>query len=100
EGISRDGRALFPMMPYGNFRHMSDEDVYSLVAYMNSLTPVHNPLPKTEVQFPVSILMKSAPQPLGSVPEPDSSDKVKYGEYLVTMAGCQNCHTQAGQGEP
>jgi mono/diheme cytochrome c family protein len=100
EGVSRDGRALFTMMPYGNFRHMSDEDVYSLVAYMNSLPPVRNPLPKTEVEFPVSILMKGAPQPVGSVPEPDGSDKVKYGEYLVTMAGCANCHTPAEKGEP
>src|ERR1051325_6762048 len=27
EGISRDGAAVFPMMPYEAFRHMSDEDV-------------------------------------------------------------------------
>ena len=40
EGIGRDGHALFPMMPYESFRHMSDEDVYSLVAYLNSLPPV------------------------------------------------------------
>jgi hypothetical protein len=32
EGISRDGTTLFPMMGYERFRHMSDEDVYSLSA--------------------------------------------------------------------
>lgn len=100
EGISRDGQVLFPMMPYENFRHMSDEDVYSLVAYLNSLTPVRNVVPPTKVEFPVSLLMKSAPQPAGSVPEPDRGDKMKYGEYLVTLSGCANCHTPADKGKP
>jgi hypothetical protein len=27
EGIGHDGRALFPLMPYVNFRKLSDEDV-------------------------------------------------------------------------
>jgi mono/diheme cytochrome c family protein len=100
EGISKDGHALFPMMPYQNFRQMSDEDVYSLVAYLNSLPPVKNAVPKTEIEFPVSLLIKSAPQPAGSVPEPDRADKVKYGEYLVTMAGCPICHTPSDKGQP
>jgi hypothetical protein len=36
EGISRDGTALFPMMGYERLRHMSDEDIYDLVAYLNN----------------------------------------------------------------
>jgi mono/diheme cytochrome c family protein len=100
EGISRDGTALFPMMGYERFRHMSDEDVYSLVAYLNTLPPVRNPVPRSKIVFPVSMLIKSAPQPAGHVPQPDHSNKVKYGEYLVTMAGCIECHTPAKQGKP
>jgi hypothetical protein len=30
EGIGHDGRALFPIMPYGNYRKMSDEDLASV----------------------------------------------------------------------
>jgi mono/diheme cytochrome c family protein len=100
EGISRDGTALFPMMGYERFRHMSDEDVSSLVAYLNTLAPVGNPVPRSKIAFPVSMLIKGAPQPAGHVPEPDRSNKVKYGEYLVTMAGCMDCHTPARQGKP
>ena len=33
EGISHDGRSLFPMMPYPQYKYMSDEDVASIVAY-------------------------------------------------------------------
>ena len=34
EGIGHDGRRLFPMMPYMNFREMSDEDLASVVVYI------------------------------------------------------------------
>ena len=40
EGIHKDGSALFPMMPYAEYRNMSDDDVQSLVAYLNSLPPI------------------------------------------------------------
>jgi hypothetical protein len=98
EGISRDGRALFPMMPYERFREMSDEDVYSLVAYLNTLPPVKNPLPKTKLNFPVSVLIKSAPRPAGSVRHPNRSDEDAYGKYLLNVAGCVECHTPANNG--
>ena len=100
EGISRDGTTLFPMMGYERFRHMSDEDVYSLVAYLNTLAPVKNRVPRSKIAFPVSLLIKSAPQPAGHVAEPDRSNQVKYGEYLVTMAGCMGCHSPAKNGKP
>ena len=72
EGISRDGRVLFPMMPYPNFRMMSDEDVYAIVAYMNTLPAVRNPLPVTKIDFPVSLMIKSVPQPAGIGPAAQS----------------------------
>jgi mono/diheme cytochrome c family protein len=100
EGIDRNGRALFPMMPYESFRHMSDEDAESLVAYMNTLPPVRNPLPATKLSFPISLMINGAPKPAGSVPPPDRSDRLKYGEYLVTLAGCAHCHTQTERGQP
>jgi mono/diheme cytochrome c family protein len=59
EGIRRDGAALFNMMPYENYRHMSDADVHALVAYLNSLPPVRNQVPRSELDFPVGLLIKS-----------------------------------------
>jgi mono/diheme cytochrome c family protein len=53
EGVGHDGRTLFPMMPYQDFRHMSDEDLASVVVYLRSLAPVHSQLSKTEIIFPV-----------------------------------------------
>jgi cytochrome c553 len=101
EGIGHDGRALFPMMPYMHFRAYPDEDVASIVVYIRSLAPVHNALPVTEVAFPVKYLMRSAPEPLsGPVPEPDLSQPVKRGAFLVNAAACADCHTPQKNGQP
>jgi hypothetical protein len=100
EGVGRDGAALFPMMPYEAYRSMSDEDVESLVAYLNTLPPIRNQVPRSQVRFPVSLLMKSAPQPAGPVPPPDRSDRLRYGEYLVKIGDCGGCHTPAENGKP
>ena len=100
EGVSRDGRTLFPLMPYQRFRKMSDEDVYSVVAYMKTLKPVKKVQPPTRINFPVSMFIKSAPQPAGTVPPVDHQDPLKYGEYLVNMGSCDGCHTPAEKGEP
>ena len=94
EGVSKDGRALYPLMPYEGYRQVSDEDVEALVAYMNSLPPVHNLLPRTSVSFPTSILIKGVPQPVGhKVPPVDKDGGEIFGQYLATIAGCEGCHT-------
>jgi mono/diheme cytochrome c family protein len=102
EGIGHDGRTLFPVMPYQNFREMSDEDVASVVVFLRSLPPVHHELPKTEITFPVKYLINSLPQPITSrVVAPDPGDRVQWGKYLVRMANCAGCHSaRAADGRP
>ncbi|HEV2864784.1 MAG TPA: c-type cytochrome [Pyrinomonadaceae bacterium] len=98
EGIGHDGRALFPMMPYENYRNYSDEDVASIVVYLRSIPAVRNPLPKSEIPFPLSRLINTVPEPLtAAVPEPDLTTKVKRGEYLVKVGDCAGCHTPRGE---
>src|SRR5436305_7816702 len=87
EGISKDGTMLFPMMPYTRFRNMSDEDVMSLVAYLNTLAPLKHKVERSQIDFPVSVLVKDAPQPAGSVAPPNHGDRMQYGQYLVNLAG-------------
>ena len=100
EGVSSDGQALFPLMPYAGFRHMSDEDVYALVAYLRTLPPEKNVLPRSRINFPVSMFIKSVPNPAGHVPPVDRNYPLKYGEYLTTVGGCAGCHTPMEKGEP
>jgi Cytochrome C oxidase, cbb3-type, subunit III len=94
EGIGHDGRALFPIMPYGQFRSMSDEDVAAIVVYLRTVPPVKRRQPQTKLVFPVNYLIKTAPQPLTEpTPEPDRSTPEKRGAYLVQMATCSDCHS-------
>jgi hypothetical protein len=102
EGVGHDGRALFPFMPYPDFRALSDEDLASIVVYLRSLPPVKKQRLPTALIFPVKYLIRSAPQPLDApVPDPDVSTPEKRGKYLVTVAGCTDCHTpQDDHGQP
>src|SRR5262249_53240434 len=94
EGIGHDNRTLFPIMPYAHYRNMPDEDLASIVVYLRSLPPVKNALPATDVIFPVKYLIRNAPEPIiGPVQQPDISDPVKRGQFLVNLVGCADCHT-------
>ena len=99
EGVSRDGSALFPVMPYLNFRNLDPEDLASIVVYLRTVPPVRQVRPKSKLIFPLSILVKTMPKPLEShTPGSRGTPEVR-GEYLVrTVAGCQDCHTPAKQG--
>ena len=93
EGIGHDGRTLFPVMPYEKFRHMSDEDLASIIVYLRSLAPIRHPLPKSNVPFPVKYLINNVPEPIDSPVVPDLSTPEKRGAYLVTISVCADCHT-------
>jgi len=90
EGVSRDGRRLFPLMPYMNYRQMSDEDLASVIAYLRSVPPVRNALAKNEFPEPVKATFPPHQPITAPVPQPDAS---QHGAYLVTLASCVVCHT-------
>jgi hypothetical protein len=100
EGISKDGHMLFPLMPYPGYKYLSDVDVMAVVAYLNTLPAVRNYVQRSKIDFFVSIMVKSVPQPVTrTVPPVDKDGGEIYGEYLVSIAGCEECHTQQSRGQ-
>ena len=101
EGVRKDGSALFPLMPYMDYRALDDEDVKSIVVYLRTIPPVRNQMPTRQLPGPLEYIVKTMPKPL-TTPQPShpSSSPVERGEYLVTMAGCAGCHTVADDGVP
>jgi hypothetical protein len=94
EGIGYDGRALFPLMPYHQFRSMADEDLAAIVVYLRSIPAVRKQLPPSEIPFPVNRFINAVPEPLTElVPSPDRNNQVAYGDYLVRIGACRDCHT-------
>jgi mono/diheme cytochrome c family protein len=101
EGVSRDGEALFPIMPWFMYTGMSDEDVAAVIAYLRAQPPVKSFRPDRQLDFPLNLVFRFYPKPLdGPVAAPARSDGVAYGRYLTRIARCEFCHTvRASRGE-
>ena len=91
EGVDRDGNALFPIMPYTHFRHMSDDDAKAIVAYLRTLKPQRYEKPARELAMPLPLVVKFAPKP-GAAPVPPPAPNER-GKYLATIGACVECHT-------
>lgn len=98
-GVSKDGRPLFPIMPYPYFGKMDREDIYSIIAYIRSLPPVQNEIPPSQSNFPMSIIIHIIPSKPEFSTRPSTTDKVAYGKYLATSASCIECHTPFQKGQ-
>ncbi|MCO6509182.1 MAG: c-type cytochrome [Aridibacter famidurans] len=98
-GVSKDGRPLFPIMPYPNYGKMDREDIYSIIAFIRTLPAVKSETPPSSSDFPMSIIIHAIPSAPSFVQRPSRTDKVRYGEYLSNAAGCAECHTPAKSGQ-
>lgn len=92
-GVGRDGRVFFPMMPYQIFSKLDREDIYSLIAYIRTLPSKDADQRATEVDFPLSLIIRTLPSDPAFTTRPDGSDEVAAGAYLVKAADCVTCHT-------
>lgn len=96
-GVSKDGSALFPIMPYHTYGQMEKEDVYSIIAYIRTLKPISHDLPESVSDFPFNFIINTIPKKADFSRKVDKTDKVAYGEYL--SIGCIECHTPAEKGQ-
>ena len=100
EGLSRDGKHLYPAFPYTAFARTSDDDLQALYAYLQSLPAVAALTPPAQMRFPFSLRPLMAlwnaryldTGPTAPVPAP--SAEWQHGAYLVDGLGhCGACHT-------
>ncbi len=99
-GVSRDGKPLFPIMPYPNYARMCGSDARAILAYVRTLAPIENEVPERELDFPMSAIVWTIPGEAELGACPDRRNEVAYGEYLVRIASCGDCHTRMEKGEP
>ncbi|MDX2003085.1 MAG: c-type cytochrome [Chitinophagales bacterium] len=97
-GVAKDGRALFSIMPHIAYGKMSMEDATAIVAYIRALQPIKQEVPVSESDFPMNFIINTIPQKANHQPIPAKSDTLKYGEYMITMAACKDCHTRMEKG--
>jgi mono/diheme cytochrome c family protein len=99
EGVNKDGEPLFPLMPYLSFGKMDKSDIYAIIAYLKTLAPIENNVSASKPEFPMNLIMRTIPARNDLKPLPDKSNSTEYGKYLVSSAGCNDCHTQQEKGE-
>jgi len=104
KGIAKDGRHLYPAMPYPAFSKISDSDVGDLYQYfMHGVPAVDRANQQSDIPFPLNIrwplavwnrlfLDKGRYQS-----DPQKSPEWNRGAYLVQGLGhCGACHTPRG----
>ncbi|HTY58507.1 MAG TPA: c-type cytochrome [Bacteroidota bacterium] len=99
EGVRKNRRALFPLMPVDWLHGMSDDDALSIVAYLRSLPPVRKEVPPSAPSFVAKALfafhvVSAMPAIDGRLNAPRRGTTLEYGKYAATgLAGCADCHT-------
>lgn len=97
-GVSRDGSALFPVMPYPHYSQLDEQDIEAVIAYLRTLEPVENELDSSKPDFPVNFIINTMPVKPELKPRPSRDDVVNYGKYMITAAACTDCHTRMENG--
>ena len=90
-------------MPSRIWYYLSDDDLADLIAYLKSLPPVDNDLPKTELGPLGRVMLTLGQLPPDLIPDvisidhagprpvaPEPGVTVEYGEYLANT--CSSCH--------
>lgn len=98
-GVTKEGKAMFPVMPYTHYAVMDPEDIYSIIAYVRSIPSITNEVKPSVSDFPMSIIINTIPKKVPAGKLPERSDKVAYGAYLVNAGGCNECHTRDKMGQ-
>ena len=98
-GVTKEGTALFPIMPYPYYGKMDPEDINCIIAYVRSLKPIDHNVPASVSDFPMSVIINTIPKKPAAQKRPDPSSVKEYGAYLVNASGCIECHTQVKHGQ-
>jgi mono/diheme cytochrome c family protein len=89
-GKRPDGSTIGPPMPTELYREIAEDDVKAIVAYLRSVKPVVNKVPKSIYRMP----LPSSYGPVTTAKTMPRTDKVAYGHYLAGPIGhCMECHS-------
>jgi len=106
EGVARDGKRLYPAMPYTSYAKVSDADLKDLYAYiMTQVAPSAQQNRASDIVWPLSVRWPLAywsrafHDDTRFVGDPSKGVEWNRGAYLVQgLAHCGTCHTPRGAG--
>ena len=95
-GVSDDGHALLPFMPFSD---LADRDLVAVLSYLRAQKPVEHRVKDHEPNLLgriVKAFILEPKGPTGPVPQQiEPTDSPEYGLYLANhVSNCVGCHTQ------
>ncbi len=101
-GIGGDNRVL-AIMPSNYFAHYSDADMAAIIAYLKTVPPVGSDFGPRRIGFPGSIMggimgfndftrINGIDHAKVGADVPVEGVTPEYGQYLVNIAACSECH--------
>ena len=98
-GIDRDGQVLFAMSG-ARGRHLSDEDIQAVIAYLRSQPAVANDTPLPPDQYgPLALILigsgiipESEPPITEAIAMPPKGPTTEFGKYILSYQDCVLCH--------
>ena len=100
-GVRPDGRPLL-FMPSNDFSNLGAEDLAAVIAWVKSVPPVDRQMPPSAVGPIGRMLMATGKITLlaaeqvdleaGLPVPPSAGPTADYGRYIVSTAGCRDCH--------
>jgi mono/diheme cytochrome c family protein len=98
-GVNKEGKAMFPVMPYPYYGKMDPEDIKCIIAYIRTLPPVDHAVPASVADFPMNFILNTIPKKADPHTAPPETDTLAHGSYLLNACACIECHTQADKGQ-
>jgi len=97
DGADNKRRRLL-VMSAQRVRHLSDDDIKSVVAYLRSQPPVQHETPSERPSFLTVVLAGAGMLPTSremapeNIQAPPPGPTPEYGQYMVKWMGCDECH--------
>lgn len=98
EGIRPDGSLIGPPMPFTFYRGLSDTDLAAIVAFLRTVAPVENAVPRSKYHIPLPPAYGPPVEHVADIPRGPTAE---YGVYMAgPIAHCLECHTPFGPQGP
>lgn len=86
------------IMPVRNMSNLSDEDLYSVVAFLRSQESVESDIPEIKYSQLLILMVGAEIFPTAFQPKteaitaPPVGSTAEYGEYIISYQDCRDCH--------
>jgi mono/diheme cytochrome c family protein len=97
-GVNKDGKAMFPVMPFHYYGQMDEEDIKCIIAYIRTLKPIENKTAECVSDFPMNFIINTIPHKPNFQKRPPASDILATGKYIANASACIECHTKFEKG--